>query len=242
MAKMITDSSNYSAIAEAIRAKGVEGNFKPTEMAEAISAIVAGGGGSVEYVPTEKEIIPEYIGTKFVFTFLTYSYTQNLELIYTFKEPTTKPYYLNCMTDVGIGTDKKIYFDGVASSSDTLNPLGYSKSSLGVTIPEGTTTVKIAFSCYSTDYTHTVGFYISETRIESGSQVSDYYAVWEAESPVDFSLFDDISYTQVDAAKVQIQPIEDRTPEQTVILVQGYLKVSVDGTEYTIYEAEGGTY
>lgn len=52
MATMITDSANYSAIANAIRAKnGTENTYTPAQMADAISAITSGGGGDSEYVP-----------------------------------------------------------------------------------------------------------------------------------------------------------------------------------------------
>ena len=57
MAMILTDSSNYSAIAEAIREKtGTEDTYKPSEMAAAIEAIQGGGedntfleGGITEY-------------------------------------------------------------------------------------------------------------------------------------------------------------------------------------------------
>ena len=58
MAIMKTDSSNYSAIADAIRAKGVEGSWKPAEMASAIADIK--GGSEVSLVPTEWEGTPAY--------------------------------------------------------------------------------------------------------------------------------------------------------------------------------------
>lgn len=57
MSKILTDSSNYPAIAEAIRAKGVEGTFKPSEMPAAIASIVAGGGGDYTFDPPHIELI-----------------------------------------------------------------------------------------------------------------------------------------------------------------------------------------
>ena len=42
MSIVTTDSSNYAGIADAIRAKGVQGTFKPREMAGAIDRIAAG--------------------------------------------------------------------------------------------------------------------------------------------------------------------------------------------------------
>lgn len=42
MSIVTTDSSNYAGIADAIRAKGVQGTFKPREMAAAIEGIAAG--------------------------------------------------------------------------------------------------------------------------------------------------------------------------------------------------------
>lgn len=45
MAIMKTDTANYSAIADAIRDKGVEGTWKPAEMPDAIAAIQGGGDG-----------------------------------------------------------------------------------------------------------------------------------------------------------------------------------------------------
>lgn len=42
--KVVTDSKNYTDIASAIREKGVEGSFKPAEMAAAIESIEGGGG------------------------------------------------------------------------------------------------------------------------------------------------------------------------------------------------------
>ena len=50
MSKVLTNPDNYLAIADAIRAKGVEGQWKPSEMASAISEIKSGGpstGGSL---------------------------------------------------------------------------------------------------------------------------------------------------------------------------------------------------
>lgn len=43
MAKVLTDSNNYVAIADALRAKGLEGSWKPAEMPEAIATIHTGG-------------------------------------------------------------------------------------------------------------------------------------------------------------------------------------------------------
>lgn len=43
MSKIVTDSKNYSDIADAIRAKGISGTFKPNEMADAIESIEGGG-------------------------------------------------------------------------------------------------------------------------------------------------------------------------------------------------------
>lgn len=42
MSKIVTDSKNYSDIADAIRAKGISGTFKPNEMADAIESISGG--------------------------------------------------------------------------------------------------------------------------------------------------------------------------------------------------------
>lgn len=41
--KVVTDNKNYTDIAEAIREKGVEGSFKPAEMAVAVRSIPSGG-------------------------------------------------------------------------------------------------------------------------------------------------------------------------------------------------------
>lgn len=46
MAIVTTNDQNYSNIADAIRAKGVNGVFKPSEMADAIASIPTGGGAS----------------------------------------------------------------------------------------------------------------------------------------------------------------------------------------------------
>lgn len=45
MSKIVTDSKNYSDIADAIRAKGISGTFKPNEMADSIESI---SGGSID--------------------------------------------------------------------------------------------------------------------------------------------------------------------------------------------------
>lgn len=45
MAIVTTNDQHYSDIADAIRAKGVNGVFKPAQMAGAISNIPTGGGG-----------------------------------------------------------------------------------------------------------------------------------------------------------------------------------------------------
>lgn len=48
MAKVLTDNKHYTDIANAIREKnGTEDTYKPSEMADAITAIVSGGGGDV---------------------------------------------------------------------------------------------------------------------------------------------------------------------------------------------------
>lgn len=54
MATVLTDNQHYGDIADAIRAKGGEGTFLPSEMAVAIAAIPAGGGffhttGTLDY-------------------------------------------------------------------------------------------------------------------------------------------------------------------------------------------------
>lgn len=46
MALVTLNDANLTAIADAIRAKGVEGNFTPSQMAPAIASIETGGGGS----------------------------------------------------------------------------------------------------------------------------------------------------------------------------------------------------
>lgn len=43
MSKVITDNQHYSDIADAIRAKGISGAFKPAEMPAAIEQIQSGG-------------------------------------------------------------------------------------------------------------------------------------------------------------------------------------------------------
>lgn len=48
MSKIVTDSKNYSDIADAIREKGVKGSFKPAEMADAVRSIPSGGGSIPE--------------------------------------------------------------------------------------------------------------------------------------------------------------------------------------------------
>lgn len=52
MAIVTTNNQNYTAIAGAIRNKGVSGNFKPSEMAKAIESIPTGGGDKWQR-PTE---------------------------------------------------------------------------------------------------------------------------------------------------------------------------------------------
>lgn len=49
MAIVTTDSQNYADIAEAIRNKGVNGSFKPNQMAQAIEDIESGGGVDSSY-------------------------------------------------------------------------------------------------------------------------------------------------------------------------------------------------
>lgn len=54
MATVLTDNQHYSDIADAIRAKGAEGTFLPSEMAAAIALLPSGGGvfhaeGTVDY-------------------------------------------------------------------------------------------------------------------------------------------------------------------------------------------------
>ena len=44
MGIVLTDSNNYTNIANAIREKGVNGTFKPSQMAQAIASIPMGGG------------------------------------------------------------------------------------------------------------------------------------------------------------------------------------------------------
>lgn len=58
MAIITTDSKNYTDIAAAIRSKnGLATQYKPSEMAAAISAIVAGGGGGDQsQIPTDEEL------------------------------------------------------------------------------------------------------------------------------------------------------------------------------------------
>lgn len=46
MATVLTDDANYTAIANAIRAKGGEGTFTPAQMATAIANLPSGGAGN----------------------------------------------------------------------------------------------------------------------------------------------------------------------------------------------------
>lgn len=54
MAKGLVEQSSLTAIADAIRAKGVEGNWKPAEMAGAITSIQGGGGSETINDPALK--------------------------------------------------------------------------------------------------------------------------------------------------------------------------------------------
>lgn len=62
MAKVLTDSSNYTSIANAIREKlGVESTFAPADMAAAIASI-SGDGEAKQYVPTWDSGLIEHSG------------------------------------------------------------------------------------------------------------------------------------------------------------------------------------
>lgn len=63
MGKIVTDSQNYSDIADAIRAKGISGTFKPNEMADAIESISSGGitpSGSINITDTNPIDVTNY--------------------------------------------------------------------------------------------------------------------------------------------------------------------------------------
>ena len=47
MATVLTNDANYTAIADAIRAKGGEGTFTPAQMATAIANLPSGGANKV---------------------------------------------------------------------------------------------------------------------------------------------------------------------------------------------------
>lgn len=69
MAKGITDSQHYTNIAAAIRSKnGEESTYKPSEMAAAILALVAGGGEGSEVKKVSSVNVYESIGM-FVITY-----------------------------------------------------------------------------------------------------------------------------------------------------------------------------
>lgn len=55
MAKGLVEQSSLTAIADAIRAKGVEGSWKPAEMAGAIASIQGGGGDSEKFYENAEE-------------------------------------------------------------------------------------------------------------------------------------------------------------------------------------------
>lgn len=243
MAIMRTDSANYSTIADAIRAKGVTGNFKPNEMAEAISAIVSGGGGSVEYVPTVLNVINGTERSKYIITYQTYGYIQALEMIWEFEEPTTKELYLIGMTTTGIAKPE-VFFDNATIAADTCSSLrnGDGKAYQSITIPIGTKKVRFTDSNYVTSYQMQCGFYISETSIGSGTNVSTYLDVWNAGTPIDMVSIPLVVTATYNESKVILGVDKVTTPESIETEIPGYLKVTIDDTEYIIYEAEGGTY
>lgn len=243
MAKGLVEQSTMIAIADAIRAKGVEGSFTPAQMAGAISAIVTGGGGSVEYVPTELNIIPATQTSKHIFTYRTYGDTQALDLVWNFKEPTTKDLYFIGMTNTGI-TTPQIFFNNSTNASDTFSSLrqGNGKAYQSVLIPAGTTKIHFTDSNYVTDYQKQCGFYISEESIGHGENTSTYLEHWNAGTPMDLAPLLDSFIPTYDDTKVIMNTTEVNTPEKIEVVTQGYLKVLVDEIEYTIYEAEGGSY
>ena len=63
MAIVTTNNQNYIDIADAIRAKGVSGTFKPSEMANAITSISGGGSsgnGGVRFIDYDGETVEEW--------------------------------------------------------------------------------------------------------------------------------------------------------------------------------------
>lgn len=61
MAKGLVEQSTMTSIADAIRAKGVEGSWKPAEMPAAIASITTGGGGSSDFGSYSVDTTPEDI-------------------------------------------------------------------------------------------------------------------------------------------------------------------------------------
>lgn len=94
MSKIVTDSQNYSDIADAIRAKGVSGTFKPNEMADAIESISSGGAeitdgivvkardanGSIESIVVYGNTGQYEIGASTMFDTWTYGKLKTIEL------------------------------------------------------------------------------------------------------------------------------------------------------------------
>lgn len=138
MAKGLVEQSSLTAIADAIRAKGVEGNWKPAEMAGAIANIVAGGDAT--YIPTELEhqekifsVYPYMTKTSYVASTYTGTFTFNFP-----GEGTQQEYRMAVVlyTYSGSVTKATVTIDGTATNF--FNNKTQSLQPFYISVPAGT--------------------------------------------------------------------------------------------------------
>lgn len=134
MAIVITDSANYTAIAEAIRSKtGSTDTYTPAQMAAAISGIVSGGGdGGVtvtEYIVTENADRSLWLNE------------QGIKLVKGVNLLVSSKLFYNTVTATwaqGALSALLILWDGVAGNANASQNTGNNKSHIrGFQIPQG---------------------------------------------------------------------------------------------------------
>lgn len=233
-----TDTSNYSAIADAIRAKGVEGSWKPSQMASAITSLAI-GGGDYTFIPPEtylaqegyKILVPQYHG------YMSSAIASDA-MTFTFNEPTTQVYYFNVwgyssgyQFIVSAKRNGGSFYNNTFNSGtpDGVSWTGYAYK---VEIPIGTEEIVVTVN-------HSGNVFSSTSFVRCAILDTDSILLPQVDSNYTHIL----TSLDVDTKHSSVcgEYISKNVPD-TYRTNQGYLQTKMDGENITIYTIEGEAY
>lgn len=230
MALKTINDTNLIAIADAIRAKGVEGTFKPSEMAGAIAGIQSGGGGGT-FIPSTFDKREESKSSYGVANKVAYSYSstaKNLYFTYSFPDGTPKEYRLALIvyTSSGQTTRVKVYFNDTTTEAGSFSNSYYNQAEMKfVNVPTGTTKIKCTVDLpqYNNCYAEIYLIDDLESSFTSTTELIEKLIPFSGNNPL--SLYNGYSPSIVDA---NVQTILISDPKYTLITEGG---VTLDGGE-----------